>query len=57
VAHGHTSSSPLGRPEATIHPELVDLEAAGGDEAPVRVLLTDDVCWHVPGRNAIAADH
>ena len=27
---------------------------AGGDEAPVRALLTDDVHWHVPGRNAIA---
>jgi ketosteroid isomerase-like protein len=30
---------------------------AGGDEAPVRALLTDDVHWHVPGRNAIAGDH
>jgi ketosteroid isomerase-like protein len=30
---------------------------AGGDEAPVRALLTEDVCWHVPGRNAIAGDH
>jgi len=30
---------------------------AGGDEAPVRSLLTDDVRWHVPGRNAIAGDY
>ena len=30
---------------------------AGGDEAPVRALLTDDVHWHVPGRNAIAGDY
>ena len=30
---------------------------ASGDEAPVRALLTDDVHWHVPGRNAIAGDY
>jgi hypothetical protein len=30
---------------------------AGGDEAPVRALLTDDVHWHVPGRNAIAGTY
>jgi SnoaL-like domain len=30
---------------------------AGGDEAPVRALLTDDVHRHVPGRNAIAGDY
>jgi uncharacterized protein len=30
---------------------------AGGEEAPVRALLTDDVRWHVPGRNAIAGDY
>jgi SnoaL-like domain len=30
---------------------------AGGEEAPVRALLTDDVHWHVPGRNAIAGDY
>jgi ketosteroid isomerase-like protein len=30
---------------------------AGGEEAPVRALLTDDVYWHVPGRNAIAGDY
>jgi ketosteroid isomerase-like protein len=29
----------------------------GGEEAPVRELLTDDVHWHVPGRNAIAGDY
>jgi ketosteroid isomerase-like protein len=30
---------------------------AGGDTAPVRALLTDDVVWHVPGDNAIAGEH
>ena len=30
---------------------------AGGDEAPFRALFTDDICWHVPGRNAIAGDY
>ncbi len=30
---------------------------AGGDEGPVRELLTDDVVWHVPGPNAIAGDY
>jgi uncharacterized protein len=30
---------------------------AGGDQQPVRDLLTDEVVWHVPGRNAIAGDH
>jgi ketosteroid isomerase-like protein len=30
---------------------------AGGEEAPVRALLTNDVHWHVPGRNAIAGDY
>jgi len=30
---------------------------AGGDAEPVRALLTDDVAWHVPGRNAIAGDY
>jgi ketosteroid isomerase-like protein len=40
--------------------QLHDAQAAlyaGGDEAPVRALLTDDVHWHVPGRNAIAGDY
>jgi ketosteroid isomerase-like protein len=30
---------------------------AGGEDAPVRALLADDVQWHVPGRNAIAGDY
>ena len=30
---------------------------AGGEEAPVRALLTDDVHWHVPGHNAIAGNY
>jgi hypothetical protein len=30
---------------------------AGGDSAPVRALLTDDVHWHVPCHNVIAGDY
>jgi ketosteroid isomerase-like protein len=30
---------------------------AGGEAEPLRELLTDDVVWHVPGRNPIAGDH
>jgi ketosteroid isomerase-like protein len=30
---------------------------AGGDPAPVRALLAEDVVWHVPGRNAIAGEY
>ena len=30
---------------------------AGGDAAPLRELLTEDVVWHVPGRSPIAGDH
>jgi ketosteroid isomerase-like protein len=30
---------------------------AGGGEAPLRAVLTDDVDWHVPGRNAIAGHY
>jgi ketosteroid isomerase-like protein len=30
---------------------------AGGAEAPVRELLTEDVEWHVPGKSAIAGDY
>ena len=30
---------------------------AGGDEAPVRELLADDIEWHVPGDNDIAGDY
>jgi ketosteroid isomerase-like protein len=30
---------------------------AGGDQAPVSAMLTDDVTWHVPGHSAIAGDH
>jgi ketosteroid isomerase-like protein len=29
----------------------------GGDADAVRALLTEDVAWHVPGRNAIAGDY
>jgi uncharacterized protein len=30
---------------------------AGGDQEPVRVMLTDDVLWHVPGSSASAGDY
>ncbi len=30
---------------------------AGGDTVAVRALLTDDIEWYVPGRNAIAGDY
>jgi ketosteroid isomerase-like protein len=30
---------------------------AGGAGEPLRELLTEDVVWHVPGRNPIAGDH
>jgi ketosteroid isomerase-like protein len=30
---------------------------AGGDDGPVRALLTEDVVWHVPGRSAIAGTY
>jgi ketosteroid isomerase-like protein len=29
----------------------------GGDAEPVRAVLSEDVEWHVPGRNAIAGDY
>jgi ketosteroid isomerase-like protein len=30
---------------------------AGGDQGPVRAMLTHDVSWHVPGRSVIAGDY
>jgi hypothetical protein len=30
---------------------------AGGEQAPVAAMLTDDVTWHVPGHSPIAGDH
>lgn len=30
---------------------------AGGEQAPVGAMLTDDVSWHVPGHSAIAGDY
>ena len=30
---------------------------AGGDQAPVRAMLADDVVWHVPGNSPIAGEH
>src|SRR3954452_5491880 len=47
----------------TGHPVLDRLHAAqgsfyaGGDEAPLRALLAEDIEWHVPGDNAIAGDY
>jgi YbgC/YbaW family acyl-CoA thioester hydrolase len=29
----------------------------GGEPGPLRELLTDDIVWHVPGRNAIAGEY
>lgn len=37
--------------------ELQNRFYAGGDQAPVATLLTEDVVWHVPGRSAISGDH
>jgi hypothetical protein len=39
LAHGNASSSPLGRPEATIPPELVDLEATVAVQAAIIATL------------------
>jgi ketosteroid isomerase-like protein len=30
---------------------------AGGPDEPLRALLTDDIVWTVPGRNAIAGEY
>ena len=30
---------------------------AGGDEAPLREVLANEIEWHVPGHNAIAGDY
>ena len=30
---------------------------AGGPEVPLRAVLTDDIVWTVPGRNAIAGEY
>ncbi|MFL6052159.1 MAG: hypothetical protein ACJ72W_04460 [Actinoallomurus sp.] len=30
---------------------------AGGDAAPLRDILAEDIAWHVSGRNAIAGDY
>jgi ketosteroid isomerase-like protein len=30
---------------------------AGGEQAPVADMLTDDVTWHVPGHSVIAGDY
>jgi hypothetical protein len=30
---------------------------AGGDQEPVRAMLTENVVWHVPGVSAIAGDY
>jgi uncharacterized protein len=30
---------------------------SGGDQAPARAMLAEDVVWHVPGDSAIAGEH
>ena len=47
-----SSSEPIDR----LHAALREFYA-GGDSAPLRTLLTEDVEWHVPGTNAIAGDY
>jgi ketosteroid isomerase-like protein len=41
---------------ARLH-DAQDALYAGGDPEPVRALLTEDVVWRVPGRNAIAGEY
>ena len=40
-----------------LHAAQAAFYAGEGGEAALRELLTDDVRWHVPGRNAIAGTH
>ena len=40
-----------------LHAAQAAFYAGEGAEAAVRELLTEDVRWHVPGRNAIAGTH
>ena len=47
-----SSSEPIDR----LHAALYEFYA-GGESAPLRDLLTDDVEWHVPGASAIAGDY
>jgi len=40
-----------------LHAAQAAFYAGEGGEAALRELLTEDVRWHVPGRNAIAGTH
>jgi ketosteroid isomerase-like protein len=47
-------------PHAQLIRDFHDLQNrfyAGGDQRAVKAMLTEDVVWHVPGRNAIAGDY
>jgi ketosteroid isomerase-like protein len=63
-ARGHERQYCDGMSASHPHAQLVrdfhDLQNrfyAGGEQAPVAAMLTDDVTWHVPGRSALAGDH
>ena len=49
-------SSPRSEPIDRLHAALREFYA-GGESAPLRKLLTDDVEWHVPGASAIAGNY
>jgi ketosteroid isomerase-like protein len=47
-------------PHAQLVRDFHDLQNrfyAGGEQAPVAAMLSEDVTWHVPGRSALAGDH
>jgi ketosteroid isomerase-like protein len=48
-----TAAELLGR----LHAAQRAFYAGGGDDRELRAVLTDDIEWHVPGRNAIAGDY
>jgi YbgC/YbaW family acyl-CoA thioester hydrolase len=55
------ANSPAGKAEAAellarLHAAQNDFYAGGGDAA-LRAVLSPDISWHVPGRNAIAGDY
>jgi len=47
-------------PHAQLIRDFHDLQNrfyAGGDQAPIGAMLSDDVTWHVPGHSALAGDY
>jgi YbgC/YbaW family acyl-CoA thioester hydrolase len=53
---------PVNQPEARrllarLHEAQNIFYRGGADSAVLRDLLTDDITWHVPGRNAISGEH